>query len=294
MTGRQRGGGRAQRGLRRRPHDRDRHLRRLRRDRPGGRPCTSTRPHGHRAALPGLRRRAAAAGPRRDGEMCLEMRGVRRAANRRSMTRSALPRQDAARPSPGWRARSASANGARSAADSTPPIVGLMKPSRSEPIATWSGPIASMWRSSTASDSRERLRVRPAHAVVELVLGEDQPDHAAARDDPRDRPVGEVVALAAEAVAGVRGDHGIVRRVGAGLAVERLDELERRVDRVLAHVADVDAARRSRTSRARRPRPAATGPACPSAGTAGCRARRAGTAARARSSPPGARTGARA
>ena len=42
----------------------------------------------------------------------------------------------------------------------SPPSVGLMKPSRSEPIATCSGPIASMWRPSTSSDSRERLRVR--------------------------------------------------------------------------------------------------------------------------------------
>ena len=59
------------------------------------------------------------------------------------MTRSALALRMPSADS-GWRARSAAANGARSAADSTPPIVGLMKPSRSEPIATCSGPIASV------------------------------------------------------------------------------------------------------------------------------------------------------
>ncbi len=155
-------------------------------------------------------------------------------ANRAAMTRSALPSQDRRRPSPGSARAARRASGLRSAADSTPPSVGLMKPSRSEPIATCSGPIASMWRASTVERLVERLRVRAAHAVVDLVLGEDQPDHAAAGGDLDDRPVGEVVLLAAEAVAGVGGDHRVVARV--------------------ARRSRCRAPRRARTSRRSRPR----------------------------------------
>ena len=76
-----------------RADDRDRDLRRLRRDRAGGRRCTSTSGHGHRAALPGLRRGAAAAGRARAarcGWRCAASR-LAALAKRRSITRSALP-----------------------------------------------------------------------------------------------------------------------------------------------------------------------------------------------------------
>ena len=77
-------------------------------------------------------------------------------------------------------------------------------------------------------------------AVLQLVAGEDQADHAVAAGDLGDRVAIEHVGLPAEAVAGVRGDHREVLRVGAVLAVERVEQLERLGDGVGAHVADVD------------------------------------------------------
>ena len=86
----------------------------------------------------------------------------------------------------------------------------------------------------------ERLRVLAAHTVVELVLGEDQPDHAVALRDLAHRRLVEEVDLAAEAVAGVRGDDGMVGRRRAGLAVEPVEQRERLLEAVGPHVRDVD------------------------------------------------------
>ena len=63
-------------------------------------------------------------------------------------------------------------------------------------------------------------RVLVADPVVELVLGEDQADHAAARGDLADRLLGQVVGLAAEAERRVRCDDRERLGVGAALPVE--------------------------------------------------------------------------
>ena len=76
--GRQRGRGRAERGLRRRPHDRHRHLCRLRKDRRCGDRGRLRDPHGHRPALPGVRLRAAAGRPRPGRDLPRDARRQRR------------------------------------------------------------------------------------------------------------------------------------------------------------------------------------------------------------------------
>ena len=159
-----------------------------------------------------------------------------------------------------------------------------MNPSRSEPIATWSAPIASMWRSSTASDSAERLRVRAPDAVVDLVLGEDQPDHAAAGGDLGDRAVGEVVVLARRS-GSRRGRPSPARRRRAARRSPR--SRPRACGRCRRR-------RRSRCTRAPRPRRARLRPTPLLREEQVVERRRGGTAARACWSPPGARTGARA
>ena len=135
---------------------------------------------------------------------------------------------------------SASASGLRSAAVSIPPSVGLMKPSRSEPSATCCGPIASMCRARIATDSSSvfvSARRRPSLIWCWAKISPTTPPRAASLHD---RMTGDVVLLAAEAVARVGGDDRVGARVAAGLRVERLDQRERLVDRVVAHVADVD------------------------------------------------------
>ena len=193
---------------------------------------------------------------------------------------------------------SAAGRRARSSARSSPPIVGLMKPSKSEPIAACScEPVSSCrrsaWRAITSKDS-SNVFVFLTDAVVELVLGEDQPDHAAAGGDAAHRVVVEVVLLLAEAVAGVRGDDGMLGRRGAALAVEPVEQLEGLLQRVAAHVRDVDQhalavhrahGRLAELGEAERP---------PSGGRGCCRACRAGTGAPARWRRRGARTGGRA
>ena len=184
---RQRGRGRAVRGLHARGHHGDRDLRRLRR-----RPARSRRRMVYEAGMgtvlrcPAcdavllrvrararreLRWRCAASG-------CCAGEPLPDDAQRVALEDRVGARRDSARAAP-------SASGSRSAAVSIPPSVGLMKPSRSEPSATCSGPIASMWRREHVERLVQRLRVRAPQAVVDLVLGEDQPDHAAAGGDPR-------------------------------------------------------------------------------------------------------------
>ena len=119
-----------------------------------------------------------------------------------------------------------------------------MKPSKSEPIAACScEPVSSRrrsaWRRDHVEGLLERLRLLD-DAVVELVLGEDQPDHAAAGGDAAHRVVVEVVLLLAEAVARVRGDDGVLGGAAPLSRSSAVEQLEGLLQRVAAHVRDVD------------------------------------------------------
>ena len=81
----------------------------------------------------------------------------------------------------------------------------------------------------------KRARAPSTQAVVQLVLGEDQPDGAIAGSNPLHRAALEVVLLAAETVAGVRGENG-----DPVAGVQLVEEVEGLVEGPLAHVRDID------------------------------------------------------
>ena len=81
----------------------------------------------------------------------------------------------------------------------------------------------------------EPARLPSTQAVVQLVLGEDQPDGAIAGGDPLHRAALEIVLLAAETVADVRGDNG-----DPVAGVQLVEEVEGLMECPLAHVRDID------------------------------------------------------
>ena len=122
----------------------------------------------------------------------------------------------------------------------SPGRVGLMKPSKSEPIPTWryepvSDLIRSMWRASASTESEsERGPGRPSPSRIWWLakIRPITPSRAAIRLTVSSR---QVVLLAPESAAGVRAEDR-----NRALGVDLVEQREGVRERAIAHVRDID------------------------------------------------------